>query len=400
MTSHTHDPTAARSPDATTLYLGAPEVARLVTSVGLSACIADVAERIHAAFLRWPDFDKTPRVASHSSVGTIELMPVADTQHYGFKYVNGHPQNAALGLPTVMAFGVLADVTTGHPNFLAELTLTTAIRTAAMSALAAKHLARPDSRVMAIIGNGAQSEFQALAFRDSVGVHTLRLFDVDPTATTKLMRNLAGTGLRCEPCASVADAVRGADIITTITADKKRAAIITADMLSPGQHFNAVGGDCPGKTELHPEVLRHATRVFVEFEPQTRIEGDVQAMPADFPVTALWQVFSGAAPGRLQADDVTVFDSVGFALEDLAALQFLQAQALRLGLGEALQLVPTMPDPKDLFGTLNAARRDVVKGGVPNEKAEPLPGVPKEKAGQLPGFGPLPAVLALLVAGR
>lgn len=380
----------AQGPDTTTLYLGAPDVARLVHSVGLSACIAGVAERIHAAFLRWPDFDKTPRVASHSAVGTIELMPVADTQHYGFKYVNGHPQNAALGLPTVMAFGVLADVATGHPNFLTELTLTTAIRTAAMSAMAAKHLARPDSRVMAIIGNGAQSEFQALAFRDLVGVQTLHLFDVDASATAKLMRNLAGTGLHCVPCTSVMEAVRGADIITTITADKKRAAIITADMLAPGQHYNAVGGDCPGKTELHPDVLRQATRVFVEFEPQTRVEGDIQTMPSDFPVTAFWQVLSGAATGRTHADDVTVFDSVGFALEDLAALQFLQVEALRLGLGEALQLVPTMPDPKDLFGTLNGARR----GAGASDQA------PKEKAEQSLGLGRLPAVLALLVAGR
>jgi ornithine cyclodeaminase len=116
----------------------------------------------------------------------IELMPIADGAQFAFKYVNGHPATPDCGLPTVMAFGVLADVDTGAPRLLSELTLTTAIRTAAMSALAARRLARPGSRCMALIGNGAQSEFQALAFRDLVGMRELRLFDTDPARLAKL----------------------------------------------------------------------------------------------------------------------------------------------------------------------------------------------------------------------
>ncbi len=286
--------------------------------------------------------------------GVIELMPIADDELFAFKYVNGHPRNTAAGLPTVMAFGVLADVATGQPTLLSELTLTTAIRTAAMSALAARWLARRNSRVMALVGNGAQSEFQAIAFRDFVGVSTLRVFDIDAAATAKLMRNLEGSGLKVMGCASVREAVRGADIVTTITADKALATIITPDMLAPGMHFNAVGGDCPGKTELHAEVLRRAS-VFVEFEPQTRVEGDVQQMPADFPVTEFWRVLAGLTPGRRDDAEITVFDSVGFALEDYAALRFLQDQALAQGIGQTLQLVPSMADPKNLFGTVWSA---------------------------------------------
>ncbi|MBL8319460.1 MAG: ornithine cyclodeaminase, partial [Burkholderiaceae bacterium] len=119
-----------------TLYLSAPDVIRLVQRKGLRACMAGVAERIERDFKRWHEFDKTPRVASHSDVGVIELMPIADAAQFAFKYVNGHPGNTRSGLPTVMAFGVLADVATGAPTLLCELTLTTAIRTAAMSALA------------------------------------------------------------------------------------------------------------------------------------------------------------------------------------------------------------------------------------------------------------------------
>ncbi len=283
--------------DIGTLYLGAPDVARIVARKGLPACIAAVADRIHADFLRWSEFDKTPRVANHSLDGVIELMPISDASWYSFKYVNGHPKNTQRGVSTVMAFGVLADVATGAPRLLAELTLPTAIRTAAMSALAAHTLARKNSRVMAIIGNGAQSEFQALAFRDLVGITTLRLYDVDAQATAKLVRNLQGQRLDLVVCSSTTEAVRSADIVTTITADKQLATIITPEMIEPGMHLNAVGGDCPGKTELHADVLRAAS-VFVEYEPQTRIEGDLQQMPADFAVTELWRVLSLQAAGR------------------------------------------------------------------------------------------------------
>ena len=339
----------------TTVYLSAPEMIRLVQRKGLCACIAGVADRIEREFLRWNAFDKVARVACHSDLGVIELMPIADAARFAFKYVNGHPGNHRHGLPTVMAFGVLADVDTGAPRLLSELTLTTAIRTAAMSALAARRLARPGSLRMALIGNGAQSEFQALAFRDLVGIREVQLFDTDAAASAKLAANLRGRGLAVRLCASSAEAVRGADIVTTATADKTRATVLTPPMIEPGMHINAIGGDCPGKTELHRGVLEAAS-VFVEFEPQSRIEGEIQQMPADFPVTEFWQVLAGHRPGRVDASQVTVFDSVGFALEDFAALSFMAETAAELGLGEIIELVPQASDPKNLFGLLQDKR--------------------------------------------
>ncbi|BDI06279.1 ornithine cyclodeaminase [Sphaerotilus microaerophilus] len=345
----------ARDICRTTRHLGTDDVVEWVRRVGLSPCIARVAERIESDFLRWADFDKSARVACHSSDGVIELMPIADAQHFAFKYVNGHPVNTRVGLPTVMAFGVLADVATGAPRLISELTVITAIRTAAMSAVAARALARPNCRTMALIGNGAQSEFQALAMRDALGICALRLFDVDPAATAKLVENLTGQGMAVTLCRSTAEALEGADIVTTVTADKQCATIVTPQMLSAGMHLNAVGGDCPGKTELHPQVLERG-RVFVEYEPQTRIEGDVQQMPADFPVTELWRVLAGEVEGRRSADEVTVFDSVGFALEDFSALSVLYEAASLLGLGQDIDLVAAPANPKNLFGLL---------GGIP-----------------------------------
>lgn len=305
-------------------------------------------------FLRWPDFDKSPRVANHSSDGVIELMPVSDATRYAFKYVNGHPKNTRHALPTVMAFGVLADVATGLPLLLSEMTLTTALRTAAASAMAGRALARHGSRVMAIIGNGAQSEFQALAFAELLGIDTFRLFDIDPAATAKLLANLAAHGLRATVHRSVAEAARGADIVTTLTADKTNATILTRDMIAPGTHVNAVGGDCPGKTELHPEILQQA-RVFVEYEAQTRIEGDLQQMPADFAVTELWRVLAGQASGRTDDAQITVFDSVGFALEDYSALRYLHALAEADGVTQTLPLIADAADPKNLFALLGTS---------------------------------------------
>jgi ornithine cyclodeaminase len=349
--NRTTSTTARAKTQVQTHFLSAQDVATLVTQTGIATALRGMAEYIEADYLRWQDFDKCARVASHSRDGVIELMPVADAKTYAFKYVNGHPKNHQFGLPTVMAFGVLADVATGIPELLSELTLTTALRTAAMSAVAARALARPNVKRMALIGNGAQSEFQALAFHHLLGIEEIRLYDTDPQATAKLMHNLQATRLRLIPCESVAQAVRGADIVTTVTADKTNATIITPDMIEPGMHINGVGGDCPGKTEIHPDVLRGAT-VFVEYEPQTRIEGDLQHLPADFGVTELWQVLQLKSAGRTSSAQVTMFDSVGFALEDYSALRYVRDTASALGLGQLVSLIPELANPKDLFGLI------------------------------------------------
>ncbi|HEY4369849.1 MAG TPA: ornithine cyclodeaminase [Steroidobacteraceae bacterium] len=338
-------------------YIGIERVQELVTRVGPARFVEGLAAEIEADYRRWNEFDKSARHAIHSSVGVIELMPTSDGRLYSFKYVNGHPKNTAAGLLTVTAFGVLADVDTGYPLLLSELTFTTALRTAAMSALAARWMAKRSSRVMALIGNGAQSEFQTIAFHRMLDIREVRLFDTDPAATAKLERNLAAlqlAGLRVVRCDSVAAAVRGADIVTTVTADKRNAIILTPEMIEPGMHLNAVGGDCPGKTELHADILRRRdARVVVEYEPQSRAEGEIQQMDAAFAVTEFADVLTSKTPVRSSDSDVTIFDSVGFALEDFSALRYLhRLHQEHRGTKHELDLVPDMDDPKDLFGAL------------------------------------------------
>lgn len=332
-------------------FVSVDAMMRTVLSIGIERFLAELTEYIEEDFRRWELFDKTPRVASHSEEGVIELMPTSDGITYGFKYVNGHPKNTREGLQTVTAFGVLAEVESGYPLLLSEMTILTALRTAATSALAAKHLAPEGARTMAMIGNGAQAEFQAMAMKGVLGMDRLRLYDIDPKATEKCLRNLDGRGFDMVACAAPEEAVEGADIVTTCTADKQYATILTDNMVGSGQHINAVGGDCPGKTELHRDILMRSD-IFVEYPPQTRIEGEIQALAPDHPVTELWRVIAGEVAGRTSARQITLFDSVGFATEDFSALRYVRDQLDRTGQYEMLDLLADPDDPRDLFGML------------------------------------------------
>jgi ornithine cyclodeaminase len=331
-------------------FVSVDKMMKLVLHLGIERVMTDLAAEIEADFRRWPQFDKTPRVASHSDVGVIELMPTSDGETYGFKYVNGHPGNMKRGLQTVTAFGLLADVETGYPVLLSEMTILTALRTAATSAMAAKWLA-PQTTTMALIGNGAQAEFQALAFKAICGIQEVRLYDLDPAATAKCAANLHGRGLTVTPCHTAQEAILGAGILTTCTADKANATILTDNMVGAGVHINAVGGDCPGKTELARDILLRST-IFVEYPAQTRIEGEIQQLGPDHPVTELWQVIAGQTRGRTDAAQVTLFDSVGFAIEDFSALRYIRAKLLETGLCDQLDMIADPDDPRDLFGMI------------------------------------------------
>lgn len=304
-----------------TRYIDVADMQQLVLHHGIERMMAEMAECIRTDFVRWAGCDTFPRAA--------------------------------------MACGVLADVATGYPTLVSERTITTALRAAATSALAAKALARHNSRSMALIGNGAQSEFQAIAFMTQLGINELRVFDVDRQATDKLVANLApyvqrGT-VRIVRAASIRAAVRGADIVTTATADQANATILTDDLVEPGMHINAVGCDGPGKTELQPSILLRS-KVFVAYEPQARVAGELQQMPDDFQAHALWKVLARQVPGRDNLQQVTLFDSVGFVLEDVSALRYIHNLSQKLGIGSTAYLVPALRAPKDLFACATAAR--------------------------------------------
>lgn len=337
-------------------FVSVDNMMKLVHHIGIEQILSGIAGYIETDFNRWELFDKVARVASHSTEGVIELMPTSDGEVYGFKYVNGHPANMKKGLQTVTAFGLLADVASGYPVLLSEMTILTALRTAATSAMVAKHLSPKGASTLAMIGNGAQSEFQALAMKTICGITDVRLYDVDPAATRKCRANLEGFGMTLTACKTPEAAIQGAQIITTCTADKQYATILTDNMVGAGVHINAIGGDCPGKTELHRDILLRSD-IFVEYPPQTRVEGEIQQLDADHPVTEMWQVINGTAKGRSSAAQITLFDGVGFATEDFSALRYVYDQLEGGNFYQDLDMVADPDDPRDLFGMVQRAKR-------------------------------------------
>ncbi|MGI5308931.1 ornithine cyclodeaminase [Rheinheimera sp. WS51] len=334
-------------------FVSVAMMAKLVNRLGVENCIKALAERVENDYKRWDLFEKSARYATHSTNGVIELMPVSDGNMFACKYVNGHPINTKQQLQTVAAFGILSDVATGYPVLLSEMCILTALRTAATSAMLAKYCAPSHADTVALIGNGAQSEFQALAMKAVLGIGKFRLYDIDSAASEKTYNNLQQFDIEVVICSSAAEAVKGAHIITTCTADKKNATILHDDMIEKGVFINAIGGDCPGKTELDSRILQRADKVFVEFEPQTRVEGEIQQLSADFAVTEFNNVIKQQVKARDNDQQLIVFDGVGFASEDFSALVFLRDLLLQHSEYQILDLITQQADPRNLFSVLS-----------------------------------------------
>ena len=299
-------------------------------------------------------------------------MPISDGQLYSFKYVNGHPKNTAQGLLTVTAFGVLADVATGYPRAAVRADVhDCAAHGCDVGARRALHGAAVAAASMALIGNGAQANSRrspSITCSASASCACSTPISQRPRSSSAISRCCSCLRLRVTRCRSTAEAVQGADIVTTVTADKRNADDPAAADDRAGMHLNAIGGDCPGKTELHGDILRRPdARVVVEFEPQSRIEGEIQQLEPTFPVIEFADVLTARRRRARRDGEVTIFDSVGFALEDFSALRYLhRLHQEERGTKREIDLVPALADPKDLFGELagRLAARERDQGGA------------------------------------
>jgi ornithine cyclodeaminase len=327
-------------------------IVQLIKLVGVDDFVATVIEALRDDFKRWSDFHLSSRHAVHFQNGVIELMPCADDTFYTFKYVNGHPKNPHLGKLCVVAIGQLSDSKTGYPLMLSEMTLLTAVRTAATGALAAQYLARENASSLTLIGTGAQAEFQVIAFNCLFPLQSLFYFDVDSVTMHKFSQNMAATQLQLIACDSIRQAVASSDIVITATAAKTRQNLFHYQDILPGTHIHAMGGDCPGKTEFNAKLIRQC-KVVVEYKPQSIGEGEMQQCP-DYPVYAeLWELLCEKKPGRVNDQEITLFDSVGFALEDYSVLRVVYQLAQQHQIGTEFSMVPELTDPKNLFGVLD-----------------------------------------------
>lgn len=338
-----------------TQILTLPDLVKLIALHGMQAFYRDLIGYLKEDFSRWNEFHKIPRIAATVPKGIIELMPIWDDRYYSYKYVNGHPQNTQLGHLTVVGFGCLADIASGYPLLLSEMTVLTGLRTAATSALASDLLAKPDVKTAAVIGTGSQSEFQVLAHRVVRPLETIRYFDLDPSALNRFRKNLEGTGLNLVECASAEEAVSGCELIITATAAPGHQEVIKDAWIKPGVHINGIGGDSPGKTELPLATLKRA-KIFVEFTPQTQHEGEIQQLSPQERMRCvqgeLWELVTHKKKGRETNEAITLFDSVGFALEDYSALRLVRDLSEQYRIGTQLPLIPELKDPKNLISVL------------------------------------------------
>jgi ornithine cyclodeaminase len=327
----------------------------LIKRHGFDTFMRDLVEALKRDYGRWEDFTKMPRPAMHVPGGVLELMPFCDETYYTFKYVNCHPKNPLTGKMTVVATGQLSRIDTGYPLMYSEMTILTAFRTAAMAALATDLMARKDAKIMAIIGTGAQSEFQVQATKLVREINEVRYFDIDVKAMDKFERNMQTCGVALTRCLDAEEAVRGADIITICTACKDHVDVIKNDWIKAGVHINALGGDCPGKTELELSILSRS-RIVVEYLDQAQVEGEIQRLSTaerqEMVYGEIHELVKNIKLGRQNKDEITLFDSVGIGLEDYTALRLTYELSEKYGLGDEQLLVPELRDPKDLVSAL------------------------------------------------
>ncbi len=251
-------------------------------------------------------------VADHQ--GFFGLMPAYAGGALGAKLVTFYPQNQ--GIHTHHATILLFKPETGEPLVSMDGRLITEVRTAAVSAVATKYLARPDASVLALIGSGVQARSHLEALRLVRGFEEVRVWS--PRNAGAFARQFEGV----RATASAEEAVRDADVVVTATTSK--VPVLFGEWLSPGAHINAVGGLSPWR-ELDDEVLRRA-RIYVDSrEAAFKESGDVIAAGEAF--AEVGEVITGAKPGRRSADEVTLFKSLGLAVEDVATADLVYGKA-------------------------------------------------------------------------
>lgn len=285
------------------------------------------------------------RSMASNDQGLLGAMPgaiVADPASFGAKLVAVFPENAALGVPTHQALIVLFDTACGLPLAVMDGRYITEIRTAATSALATKALAREDARILAILGTGVQGRAHVEALAEVMDIAELRVWGRTAAKAAELADFGRKRGLHARVAASPTDACRGAGVICTVTA--AREPILSATDIDQGTHINAVGFWGPTAREIPGELVAHA-RIFVDSLEGARNESGtiILAMregllPANAVLTPLCDVIADRSPGRQSPDDITIFDSLGIAIEDLASARLVYDRAKAAGVGTPLEL--------------------------------------------------------------
>jgi len=279
--------------------------------------------------------------------GDLRVMPayLLDEAIAGVKIVNVHPENPRkYGIASVMAVVVLVDLETGRPLAIMDGTLITAWRTGAAGAVAAKYLARRDSKVMGIIGAGVQGRMQALFTSRVLDLDRLVVWDIVESRAEAYAEEVSrALGIGVEVARGPEEVAREADVLATCT--PSREPIVEAEWIRPGIHINAIGADAPGKEELDPEVLKRASKIVVDDWVQASHSGEINVplskgiISKEDVYAELGEIVAGMKPGRERDDEITVFDSTGLAIQDIATASIVYRKALDRGVGVRMEIV-------------------------------------------------------------
>lgn len=288
--------------------------------------------------------DVPVRTALTSSDGVTLFMPAQlhDGTALGLKVVSVRPANRDLGLPAIHAVILMMDAETGIPAAVLDAEWLTSLRTGAASGVATALLARPEASVLAVVGAGVQAFHQVEAVAAVRPIESVRIVSKGGASAGVLARRLLDDGIvaEAEAVSDAETAVRGADVVVTVT--DSASPVVRADAVSPGTHVNAVGGYRTDMLELPVELMGRADLVIVDHRAAALAESGEVAAAIEAGVlqasdlVELGHVASGESPGRRSSDQVTVFKSVGNAVQDLVVA--------RLALGRARAAKESDPD--------------------------------------------------------
>ncbi|MFW2382244.1 MAG: ornithine cyclodeaminase family protein [Acidimicrobiales bacterium] len=342
----------------TTAVLTATDIIQIVRTVGLDRFMDEVIARIRdAAYNLDPETTMTIERGGFQyekpTLGLVEWMPSMELgRAVGIKTVGYHPSNPTQRqLPSVMATTSIHDTSTGGLVALVEATLLTAIRTGAASAVVSDVLAAADASVLGLVGCGAQAVSQAHAISRIRPISRIIAFDADPSISATLAQRLP-LDVAIELADTADDAVRNAHIVcTATTVDIGSGPVVNFEEFKSGVHINAVGADFPGKTELPSELLRNAL-VIPDEVSQCLKEGESQQLSEDELGPTLAELVQNAETFAEYRDELTVFDSTGWALEDLIVAEIALEHARDLSIGLHARLQENSLDPYSPYGAL------------------------------------------------
>ncbi|MEM7103984.1 MAG: ornithine cyclodeaminase family protein [Bacteroidota bacterium] len=351
-----------KHPTNSSLILTGEDMQQIVLNRGLNAIMDDLITRMETAIINFDPSETEIPIRSGFNYekpypGLIEWMPLHKKGgKILIKIVGYHPNNPIMsGLPTILSTFSLYDTTTGHLMGITDGVFLTALRTGAASALASKVLAHPDSKVLGMIGCGAQAVTQLHALSRVFDFEKILIYDVDPAAAESLVTRTEILGLDVEfEVAEIEEIVKESDILVTATSiDVGKGPLFSGLATKPHLHVNAVGSDFPGKIEVPLDLLEKSF-VCPDFIGQAVIEGECQQLTKEQIGPDFAEVVKSQDKFKNVQQELSVFDSTGWTLEDSVVMELFLEYAAKLGLGKAVDIEFVPKDAKNPYEFLGA----------------------------------------------